>query len=75
MTRHEYFVQCTKYQLLKLIRETPQDDLNRCTHLNIIQFLSYFIYSIINIGYEPADLTAHPPPNCRGWVHFFRIGV
>ena len=29
-----------------------------------------------NIGYEPADLTVHPPPqNCRGWVHFFRIGV
>ena len=28
------------------------------------------------IGYEPADLTVHPPPqNCRGWVHFFRIGV
>ena len=29
-----------------------------------------------NIGYEPADLTVHPPPqNCRGWVHFFRIGL
>ena len=27
MTRHEYFVQCTKYQLLRLIRETPQPDL------------------------------------------------
>ena len=27
------------------------------------------------IGYEPADLTVHPPQNCRGWVHFFRIGV
>ena len=28
------------------------------------------------IGYEPADLTVHPPPpNDRGWVHFFRIGV
>ena len=24
------------------------------------------------IGYEPADLTVHPPPkNDRGWVHFF----
>ena len=30
----------------------------------------------IIIGYEPADLTVHPPPqNYRGWVHFFRIGV
>ena len=28
------------------------------------------------IGYEPADLTVHPPPqNDRGWVHFFRMGV
>ena len=29
------------------------------------------------IGYEPADLTVHPPPkkNYRGWVHFFRIGL
>ena len=52
MTRHEYFVQCTKYQLLKLIRENPQDDLNRCTQLNIIQFLAYFKYSIIN-SYNP----------------------
>ena len=24
------------------------------------------------IGYEPAGLTVHPPPqNDRGWVHFF----
>ena len=52
MTRHEYFVQCTKYQLLKLIRETPQDDLNRCTQLNINQFSGYFKYSIIN-NYNP----------------------
>ena len=48
MTRHEYFVQCTKYQLLKLIRETHQDDLNRCTQLNIGQFSAYLKYSIIN---------------------------
>ena len=30
------------------------------------------------IGYEPADLTVHPPPppqNDRGWVHFFHIHV
>ena len=30
------------------------------------------------IGYEPADLTVHPPPpkkNDRGWIYFFRIGV
>ena len=28
------------------------------------------------IGYEPAGLTVHPPPqNDRGWVNFFRMGV
>ena len=28
------------------------------------------------IGYEPAGLTVHPPPqNDRGWVHFFRMGI
>ena len=28
------------------------------------------------LGYEPAGLTVHPPPqNDRGWVHFFRIGI
>ena len=31
--------------------------------------------STSDIGYEPTDLTVHPPQNCRGWVHFFRIGV
>ena len=31
---------------------------------------------VIDIGYEPAGLTVHPPPqNDRGWVHFFRMGV
>ena len=35
------------------------------------------LYNEIDLlGYEPADLTVHPPPqNCRGWVNFFRIGV
>ena len=33
------------------------------------------VYAYI-LGYEPADLTVHPPPqNNREWVHFFRIGV
>ena len=52
MTSHEYFVQCTKYQLRKHIRETPRDDLNSCTQLNIIQFSAYFKCSIIN-NYNP----------------------
>ena len=28
------------------------------------------------LGYEPAGLTVHPPPqNDQGWVHFFCMGV
>ena len=60
-----------------------------CRHCpyNLIKYDSELI-SVIHIdlhvfsrpcllGYEPADLTVHPPPpqNCRGWVQFFRIGV
>ena len=42
-------------------------------------FLNHLCYAddiCLIIGYEPADLTVHPPPqNDRGWVYFFRIGV
>ena len=32
--------------------------------------------NVAYIGYEPAGLTVHPPPqNDRGWIHFFRMGV
>ena len=58
MTRHEYYVQCTKYQLLRLIRETPHIDLNRCTQLNIVQFSPYFKYSFIN-NYNPVCNLKH----------------
>ena len=38
--------------------------------------LNLVFYEDDLLGYEPADLTVHPPPqNCRGWVHFFHIGV
>ena len=30
MTRKEYYVQCTKYQFLKFIRESSPLDLDRC---------------------------------------------
>ena len=48
MTRHEYYVQCTKYQLLRLIRETPHIDLNKCAQLNIVQFSAYIKYFFID---------------------------
>ena len=41
LTKREYYVQCTKYQLLKLIMDTSQSD------LDLSQFISYFKYSII----------------------------
>ena len=52
-----------------------------CTNKNTLTVILKFITTIYTqyktvIGYEPADLTVHPPPpNDRGWVHFFRIGV
>ena len=41
-----------------------------------ISLLILLLTDTPNIGYEPADLTVHPPPqNDRGWVNFFRMGV
>ena len=48
MTRREYFVQSTKYQFLKLIRETLIIDLNRTINYTVFQFAAYFKYAIIN---------------------------
>ena len=42
MTKREYYVQCTKYQYLKLIRETSQLDLDRCLTSTITQFIAHF---------------------------------
>ena len=47
MTRKEYYVQSTKYQLFKLIRKTPQLDLDQCLTSSLLQFEAYFKYKII----------------------------
>ena len=47
MTRKKHYVQSTKYQLLKLTRETPQLDLDRCLTSSLVQFVAYFKYKII----------------------------
>ena len=52
MTKREYYVQCTKYQYLKLIRETSQLDLDRCLTSTITQFIAHFKYTII-AAYNP----------------------
>ena len=52
MTKREYFVQCTRYQFLKLIRETPLVKLNRSAYTTIVQFSGHFRYAIIN-HYDP----------------------
>ena len=54
LTRKEYYVQCTKYQFLKLIRETSQMDLDRCLTCSITQFIGYFKYRIID-AYNPVS--------------------
>ena len=52
MTKREYYVQCTKHQYLKLIRETSQLDLDRCLTSTITQFIAHFKYTII-AAYNP----------------------
>ena len=52
MTRREYFVQSTRYQFLKLIRETSVIDLNRTMNSAVFQFATYFKYAILN-RYNP----------------------
>ena len=52
MTRREYFVQSTKYQFLKLMRETSIIDFNRTINSTVFQFAAYFKYAIIN-RYDP----------------------
>ena len=47
-----YYVQCTKYQYLNLIRETSQLDLDRCLTSTITQFIAHFKYTII-AAYNP----------------------
>ena len=52
MTRREYFVQSTRYQFLKLIRETSVIDLNQTINSSVFQFAAYFKYAILN-RYDP----------------------
>ena len=52
MSRKEYYVQCTRYQFLKLTRETSQMDLDRCLTFPITQCIGYFKYRIID-AYNP----------------------
>ena len=52
MTKRKFFVQTTKYQYLKLIRENNQSDLDsRCT-VPISQFMHHIKYNVIN-EYDP----------------------
>ena len=46
MMKKKYYVQCTKYQYLKLIRETSQLDHDRCSTSNIAQVIAHFKYTI-----------------------------
>ena len=52
MSRREYFVQSTRYQFLKLIRETSMIELNRTINSSVFQFAAYFKYAILN-RYDP----------------------
>ena len=58
MTGREFFVQSTKYQFLRLVRDTPVIDLNRTDNFTIYQFSAFFKYSIIN-RYDPVSVINH----------------
>ena len=57
MTKRKYHVQCNKYQILKLIRDTSQSELDRSLTTSLTQFIAYYsiiiaYYSIIE-SYNP----------------------
>ena len=52
MTKRDFFVQSTKYQYLKLMRENNQSDLDRRCTVPIFQFIYYIKSSFIN-EYDP----------------------
>ena len=53
----EYFVQSTKYQFLRLIRETSVIDLNRTINTTtVFQLAAYFKYAIIIYLFLMGDL-------------------
>ena len=59
MTKRDFFVQSTKYQYLKLMRENNQFDLDRRCTVPIFQFINYIKSSFIN-EYDPVCNI----PNC-----------
>ena len=60
-TRYKH-ISCTASMLLTVVLPT--------------KLLASHLIPLLLLGYEPAGLTVHPPPqNDRGWVHFFRMGV
>ena len=48
MLKREFFVKSTKYQFLRIVRETSVIDLNRTVSSTICQLSAFFKYSILN---------------------------
>ena len=61
----------------RCVSELHLHTVNMYNPVYMYMYYRHLIYvSAHYIGYEPAGLTVHPPPqNDRGWVHFFRMGV
>ena len=72
MTRREFFVQSTKFQFLKLVRDTPVIDLNRADNSTIYQFSAFFKYSIIN-SYDPVCVINHCYVCGRSLIYYFLL--
>ena len=65
LARHYYIMIYTHYS------EAHNMDIHIRTHAYIKHA---YTHNLRSLGYEPADLTVHPPQNNRGWVHFFLYG-
>ena len=79
MTRKEYYVQCTTYQFLKLIRETSQMDLDRCLTSSITQkcllsSASGSLFESISWQQNPPS-PPPPPPVIRNYKRFLSYHI
>ena len=67
--RHEFPRQSLRYKLIATLNEIPESVLAIAHN----QPQQQFIHIVKDIGYEPADLTVHPPPprTAEGGFIFF----
>ena len=73
----EHFIDLVKFRCFPIIMERLAKTKLQNTLVNVACISQVVCTAIIiHLGYEPADLTVHPPPKTiEGGFFFFRIGV